>query len=46
MTNVIDDAMKGVSKRRGSIKGKMFVCLFSQSEHCEGAILVIFGEAK
>jgi len=39
MTNVIEAAMNGVSKRRGSIKGKMHVCSFSQFEHCEGGIL-------
>jgi hypothetical protein len=39
MTNVNDAAMKGVSKRRGNIKGKLHVCSFSQFEHCERGIL-------
>jgi hypothetical protein len=42
MTNVIDAAMNGVSKGRGSIKGKMHVFSFSQFEHCEGGFLGYF----
>jgi hypothetical protein len=38
MTNVIDAAMNGFTKRRGSIKGKMHMCSFSRFEHCEGDI--------